>query len=251
DVERLVQAARELCDDQPRTFEEIRAILVKAGHAGDERAMGYAVRMQLPLVQVPSPGAAWGYDARAPFAVADSWLGAPLNEDAEPQALVVRYLAAFGPASAADAGVWSGLRGLREVFETLRPELLAFRDERGRELFDLPAAPRPPGDVEAPVRFLPDFDNLVLAHEDRTRLIAPEHRARIVSRNLQVAATFLVDGVVAGTWKVERKRKAATLVLTPFAKVPKPAQRALEEEGLPLLAFLEPDALEHGVRVAA
>lgn len=248
-VEPVLRAARELLEERPRAFEEIRPALVERGLELHDRAMGLAVRMCLPLVQVPSD-AAWGYDAKAPFALAEPWLGERLGAGEGIEEMVRRYLAAFGPASVADAGAWSGLKGLRPVFESLRGELVTFRDPAGRELFDLPDAPRPDAGVAAPVRFLPDFDNLVLAHDDRSRLVDREHRPRIVTKNLQVAATFLVDGRVAGTWKCEVKRKAATLSLQPFAKLSKRDLGALEQEGLGLLAFLEPEAREHAVRLA-
>ena len=168
-----------------------------------------------------------------------------------PLPLVTRYLAAFGPASVSDMQSWSGLQGLREEFEALRPTLMTFRDERGRELFDLPDAPRPPEEVDAPVRFMPDFDNLILGHDDRRRLIADEHRAAIFLPNLRVLPTFLVDGRVAGTWKVEAKKASATLVIEPFVAVSRPARAALTEEGEGLLRFLEPEAASFAVRVAA
>ena len=142
------------------------------------------------------------------------------------------------------------MTGLRDVFEALRPSLATFRDERKRELFDLPDAPRPDEDVATPVRFLPDFDNLVLSHDDRTRIVAAEHRPRVTLKNLQVRATFLVDGFVAGTWKPERKRKTAVLVIEPFAAVPKRARMALEQEAEGLLAFLEEDAAVREIRWA-
>jgi hypothetical protein len=141
------------------------------------------------------------------------------------------------------------MRGLRAAFDALRPELVTLRDERGRELFDLPDAPRPDSDVEAPVRFLPEFDNLVLAHEDRTRVVAEAHRPRIVSKNLQVAATFLVDGLVAGTWKTSRTRGTAVLAVTPFGRLARSVRAELEGEGTELLRFVEPDARAHEVRV--
>ena len=143
-----------------------------------------------------------------------------------------------------------GLQGIAAVIAELRPELRVFRDERGRELYDIPDAPRPGEDVEAPARFLPEFDSLVLAHADRTRVIADAHRPSLTTKNLRVRATFLWDGFVGGTWTAERKRKEATLVLTPFAKLPRPAERALCDEGESLLRFLEPEAATYVVRLS-
>lgn len=248
DLQALEEEARAFFGGAPATFDALR-IHLKAKHPeGDERAMAYAIRMHLPLVQVPVD-TTWGFPAAADFAMAEPWLGTKIPLAPQPaHALVRRYLAAFGPATPGDAQAWSGLQGLREVFESLRPELVTFRDERKRELFDLPDAPRPPEDTPAPVRFLPEFDNIVLAHDDRSRVIADEHRPKVVLKNLQVRATFLVDGFVAGTWKIERKKKAAILILEPFGKLTKQALAALEKEGDALLRFVEEDAEAREVR---
>ena len=159
-----------------------------------------------------------------------------------------RYLRAFGPASVKDAQTWSGVGALKSVFDGMRDELEIFADERGRELFDLPDAPRPDIEVPAPPRLLPEFDNLVLAHDDRSRVIADEHRPLVTTKNLRVKATFLVDGVVAGTWRTEVKRQVATLHLEPFATLSKRATQGLEREGEALLRFAEPDAKAWEVR---
>ncbi len=250
DMDALRTEARVFFGGKPATFDALRNHLKAKYPQADERAMGYAIRMHLPLVQVPTDDA-WGFPAASDFALADDWLGKKVpTEEAPAHTLVRRYLAAFGPATPRDAQVWSGLQSLRAGFEELRPELVTFRDERKRELFDLPDAPRPEEGSSAPVRFLPEFDNLVLAHDDRTRVIADEHRPKVTLKNLQVRATFLVDGFVAGTWKVERKRKTATLVLEPFGKLAKKALAELEREGEALLRFVEEDALETGVHVA-
>jgi hypothetical protein len=223
--------------------------LKKKQPAIDERALAYAVRVLLPLVQVPT-AAPWAFPASADFALADTWLDRSISTEPAPaHTLVRRYLAAFGPATATDAQVWSALSGLREVFEELRPSLVTFRDARKRELFDLPDAPRPAADSPVPVRFLPEFDNLILSHDDRTRVIADEHRSRVVTRNLQVRATFLLDGFVAGTWKIERKKKNATLILEPFAALPRKTLAALQTEGDALLRFAEEEAETREVRV--
>ncbi|AUX19637.1 uncharacterized protein SOCEGT47_000890 [Sorangium cellulosum] len=248
DVDRLVAEARAYFDEEPRTMDALRAHLAAIHPEGDVRAMALAVRMRLPVIQVPT-ATPWGYPGTADFAPAASWLGQPLCEGDAPQALVLRYLAAFGPATAADVRTWSGLTGVKDVLQSLREQLCTFRDERGRELFDLPDAPRPPADTPAPARFLPDYDNLLLGHDDRTRVIADEHRARIVlSANLRILPTFLVDGLVAGTWAIERKKASATLVIEPFAALSREAREQLAEEGDALLRFVEDDAGAFAVR---
>ena len=248
DLPALEREGRRFFGEAPRTFEDFRRHLRGVPSTVNERAIAYAVRTQVPLVQVPTDST-WAFPAAASFTLADAWLGCPVLTDAQQsQGLVRRYLAAFGPATPRDAQIWSGLLALRQTFEELRSELITFRDERDRELFDLPDAPRPGEDVAAPVRFLPDYDNVVLSHDDRSRIIADAHRPLIVSKNLQVRATFLVDGFVAGAWKVERKKKVATLVLEPFVKIAKKTRGQLEEEGDALLRFVEPDAGSFEVR---
>ena len=251
DMEKLLTAARAFFGRKPATFDAARTHLAARFPVADERALGYAVRTHLPLVQVPDDSP-WGFPAAADFALADDWLGKKLpTGDQGLPALARRYLAAFGPASVTDAQNWSGLGSLRATFEELRGELATFRDARGRELFDLPDAPRPDEETAVPVRFLPEYDNLVLGHDDRSRVVADEHRSRLITRNLQVPATFLVDGFVAGTWRVERKKKAATLTLTPFGKLLKKDLRALEKEGDALLRFVEAAATTREIVVAA
>jgi len=242
DPDALAAAAREFLAEGPRTFQEIRAHLAATFPKGDERAMGYIVRTHLPLVQVPTE-AEWAFPNIADFTPADAWLGKRRGAgDENPQALILRYLSAFGPATPGDAQTWSGLAGLRDAFESLRPKLRTFRDERGRELFDLPNAPRPGGDAPAPVRFLPDYDNLLLAHADRTRVVANAHRAPVFLAAGRIMATFLVNGFVAGTWKIARTKRAATLKIAPFAPLPKSARAELVEEAETLVRFVEADA---------
>ncbi|MDQ3639260.1 MAG: winged helix DNA-binding domain-containing protein [Actinomycetota bacterium] len=203
-----------------------------------------AVRHLVPLVQVP-PRGVWGESGPAAHTTAEAWLGRPLDRDPSLEELVVRYLGAFGPATVRDVQAWSGLTRLGEVVDRLRPRLLSFRDERGRELFDLPDAPRPDPDTPAPPRFLPEFDNLILSHADRTRVIADEYRKAIASKNGMVPATMLVDGFVRGTWKTERSRQKATLVIEPFEALAKKDRGALAEEGERLVRFMaEPEDSE-------
>ena len=250
DLDAVLPVARGLLGERPLTFEELRPLLLEAFPGVNDRALGYAVRTHLPLVMVPTQDR-WGFPAAASFTLAESWLNAPLSDDAgAPWALVLRYLAAFGPATAADMQSWSGLQGMKRVLDGLRPNLSVFKDERGRELFDLPDAPRPNGETPAPPRFLPEFDNLVLSHADRTRVLADEHRGLVVTKNLRVRATFLWDGFVAGTWQMERKRQTATLRITPFVLLPMAAADALTAEGEALMRFAEDDAASFAIEVA-
>ncbi len=245
----VLPAARELLRDGPLTFDDIRARLQELFPDVDDRALGYAVRTLLALVMVPAEGERWGFGRSTPFALAERWLGVALAPQ-DRRALVVRYLGAFGPASAKDAQTWSGIAGLKAVLDDMRDELVVFADERGRELFDLPGAPRPDPAVPAPARLLPEFDNLVLAYDDRTRVIADEHRPLVTTKNLRVKATFLLDGVVAGTWRTDVKRKLATLELAPFGRLTKQARSELEREALALLELAEPEAKGRDVKVA-
>lgn len=250
DREALLEKGRAFFGKTPAPFDGFRKLLEKDHPALDIRAMAYTVRMAVPLVMVPDD-ATWGFPRDAGFALAEQWLGAKFP--AKPmslEAVVLRYLAAFGPATPSDAQTWSALKNLRPVFEALRPKLVTFRDERERELFDLPDAPRPGEKTPAPVRFLPEFDNILLGHDDRRRIIADEHRPRIFLKNLQVLGAFLLDGFVAGSWKTERKKKEAVLTLTPFVPIPKKTVAALEQEGEALLGFLEPDAANRAVHLA-
>ncbi len=241
-VAQLGRQAMSFLDDGPKTFEQIRAELVRLNPGRDDRAMGYAVRCALHLLQVPVADTTWGFPTDSAFTPAASWLEAEGTAAPDPGPLVLRYLAAFGPAGPADMQAWSGLKDLAPAFEKLRPKLKVFTGPKGKELFDLPKAPRPDGDVPAPVRFLPDFDNLVLGHHDRTRVIADAHRPHVATKNLQILPTFLVDGFVAGTWKLDRARASATLTLRPFDGLSKKVKDELQREGAGLVKFVEPDA---------
>ena len=244
----MLEAARAFLDEEPRTFAQTRDHLAGLFPDVNARALGYTVRTALPLVMVPTEDR-WSFPADARFTPTERWLGEPVDPDAGPEALVLRHLAAFGPASAADVQAWSGLTGVATVLKGLAPRLVTFRDESGRTLHDLADAPRPGADVPCPPRFLPDFDALVLAHADRTRVIADAHRAQLVTRNLRVRATFLWDGEVAGTWTVERIRGAAVLRIAPFARLPRGAAAALRDEAGGLVRFMDEEAATHDVSV--
>lgn len=249
DIDRLANAARAYSEEEPRTFAELRPWLVRIGPDRDPSALAYTVRTRLPLVQVPS-GGRWGFPGNAPFTTAESWLGRTLPVSGDPRGLVRRYLAAFGPATVAGLQKWSGSDRLKVFVEEMKPGLRLFRDKSGKELLDLPDAPLPPAETSAPVRFVPDYDNLVLAHAGRRRMIADEYRSRIFLSAARVRATFLVDGFVQGVWKIENNRGTATLVIEPFIALPRKDRDALSEEGERLVRFVEDSAKRYEVRFA-
>jgi hypothetical protein len=249
DLPSLAAAGRQLLDEKPRTNAELRPLLGAQWPNNDVSSLAFAIRNLLPLVQIP-PRGIWGSGGQPTFATAETWLGRPLDSDVSPDDVVVRYLAAFGPATVADVQTWSGLTRLREVLERLRPRLRTFRDESGKELFDLPDASRPDPDAPAAPRFLPPFDNLLLSHADRTRVISDPDRKRLSTSNGVMPGTVLVDGFVCGTWKITRDRAAATLCVDAFRRLSKKDTAALGREGARLLSFAEPDADTHDVQLA-
>ena len=251
DLDRIVAAARSRFDSEACTFAELRKHLSEEFPGTNDQAMGLIVRMLLPLIQTPQAGQPWAYHAAADFAVARSWLGEEVPPTGRADRLARRYLAAFGPATGQDFQMWSGLPAGRAVIEALRPKLRVYRDEDGRELFDLPRAPLLDPDEDAPVRFLPEYDNVLLAHADRRRIVHDDHRKHLFTRNLLIPGAFLVDGFVAGVWTVESKvtakKRHVRLVLKPFRKLDKRVRVALADEGERLMRFVEPDAESYAV----
>jgi hypothetical protein len=247
DIEALIADGRTLLEEQPRTSRELGELLQERWPDHDPASLARAIRHLLPLVQVP-PRGVWGKSGPAAHTTAEAWLGRPLGPASSLEEMVLRYLGAFGPATVGDVQTWSGLSRLGGVIEHLRPRLLTFRDERGKELFDLPEAPRPDPDTLAPPRFLPEFDNLILSHADRTRVIADEYRKAIASKNGMVPATVLVDGFVRGTWKTERARGSTTLVIFPFESLTENSRDALTSEGERLIRFTAENAEAFEIR---
>lgn len=205
DLDAVEAAARKVFGRRTLAFDEVREKLAKKFPGANERGLGYAARLRLPLVADPDGG----------FRVVETSRAITLPKLAE------RYQTAFGPASRADFAVWSGLR-----------------------VEEMPADTGPSGDPDtpAPVRFIPAFDNLVLAHKDRSRVLDPKHQGKVTTKNLRVNPTFLVDGFVAGTWKADTKGRTAKLALQPFGTLTKKVRSELEEEGDALLRFLAPEA---------
>jgi hypothetical protein len=248
DTQALAAAGRALAEQEPRTFSELGALLARQWPAHPPEALAQGVRALVPLVQVP-PRAVWGKAGQARHAPAESWLGRPLDRGASLDDLVTRYLAAFGPASVRDVQAWSGLTRLREVADRLRPRLRTFRDENGTELLDLPDAPRPDPETPAPARLIAEFDNLILSHADRSRVISEDDRGRLYTRNGVFPGTVLVNGFVAGMWRIDRSAGAAALTLEPFGKISGEHRAAVAGEGERLLAFAAPGAA-HDIRFA-
>ena len=239
-LERVLEIGRAHFGPAPRDFESVRQVLEAEG-VDPVRPLAYAARMFLPLVQASSD-AAFGHEPGGEFTLAKTWLGE--DEEAEPQpvALARRYLAAHGPSLPADFAGWSGLKGAAAIFEALGEELATFRDERGRVLYDLRDAPRPGSDTPAPIRLLADFDGAVLGRADRTGIIRPEHAPLLASKNGLIPAMVLVNGVVAGTWRIEAKRKTVAVSVRLFGKLAARDRKGIESEALDAARFLQPDA---------
>ncbi|MCW2923789.1 MAG: hypothetical protein JWM98_1193 [Thermoleophilia bacterium] len=250
DPEAVLAAGRPLLEDAPRTIGAIKAELAGRFAAAEPQALGNVVRMRLQLLMQPDGEARYGWANVAPFTPATELVGA-LDAHPDPRLFVRRFLSALGPGTVQDVRAWSGAPGLGDVTRSMLEagELLEVTTHDGRTLLDLPDAPRPPGDAPAGVRFLPMWDNLLLSHADRSRVIDPAHKPHIANLNGMPPPTYLVDGFVHGTWKVETTRTAARLQLVPFSPVPAAAQEALVHEGEALLAFLHPDLEGRQVRL--
>jgi hypothetical protein len=249
DLETIASAGYDIMSERPRTVAELARILGERFPGRDPQAMAYGVRYTVPLVFTP-PRGVWQGKGPVTLTTFDAWLGRPPGPPATPEDLVQRYLTAFGPASPADMRAWSGL-ALRSSFEKLRPKLLRFRDERGTELFDVPGAPRPSADTDAPVRLIPDYDNILLAHADRSRIMPEGRHLGMFSSNGVMQGAVLVDGFVRAMWVPRASKSATTLEVAPFARPLARADRAsIEEEARGLLRFLAPGG-RHEVRHVA
>ncbi|WP_225826501.1 winged helix DNA-binding domain-containing protein [Streptomyces naphthomycinicus] len=248
DPERLVSVARGVLGAGPLDFGAIRERMQVEFPEVNDRALGYCVRMNLPLVMVPTADR-WAFPASSQVAMAESWLGTEPAANSSAEDFVRRYLAAYGPAGPADLREFGWLK-TADVFQRLAPELREFTTEDGQVVYDLADAPRPDPDTPAPARLLPEFDSLVLAHKDRSRIVPTEYRPRLITKNLRVPASFLWDGFVAGTWSTTRRRTAVTLTLTPFERLPAQAVRELSAEADRVLRFTDAGIAERDVVVA-
>jgi hypothetical protein len=243
----LAAAVRELLDEEPLTARELGRELVARGIGADIEAIGNATRVQVPLVQVP-PRGVWGAGGRAKYASLEAWTGRALEAEPSIDEVVLRYLGSFGPASVMDAQSWSGLTRLREVFERLRPRLLTLRDDRGAELFDLPDASRPAADVPAPVRLLGEYDNVLLGHADRRRIIPEDFPWKAMLAPGRFVNNLLVDGELRATWWIERDgRRRATLGIRPARPLSAREKEAVHAEARRMIDFAAADAAARDV----
>ena len=237
--DKLLEAGREIMGERPRTIAELARLLAPRFPDNHAQSLAYGVRYLLPMV-FATPRGIWQAGGPVGLTTVDAWLGSSAVSAIAPEELVLRYLAAFGPASAADMRAWSGL-AMRPSFEKLRSRLVTFRDEHGIELLDLPRSPRPAADTAVPVRFLPDYDNILLAHADRTRIMASGQHLGLFSSNGIMKGSVLVDGFVRAGWKPIKDKSKTALVITPFDEPIRRQDRApVTAEGLRLLAFLAP-----------
>ena len=247
DEDALAEAARPLFAAAPRTLTDVARAVGEAWPQAAARDLGDALSTPLPLVQVP-PRGLWRQTAAAHNTTIDVWLGAePASPTAETgEQIVLRCLAAYGSAATADLRAWSGLTGLPAVVARLRPRLRTFRDARGRSLFDVRDAPLPDPDTSAPVRFLPAFDNAVLAFDNRTRIIDDADRGLSV----QGARFLLVDGRVTGTWTTVADAGALHVAVTAHRRLTAAERADVEQEGGRLAAFLADGEPVGEVRIA-
>ena len=234
DVDDAARRVRSLLADGPRRQAEILKLLEQDGR--DARAVWRTAGQLVDMVRVP-PSGTWEQRRADLYGLADDWVGPSTATEAEGQEhLVRRYLGAFGPALPADIALWAGLppKTVPPILERL--DLRRFRDERWRQLFDLPDAPLPDVDTPAPVRFLPTWEATLLVHARRTLILPEAYRPLIFNTKMpQSVPTFLVDGAVAGTWRHENGR----IEIKPFGDRDFPARvrRELDDEAERLSAF--------------
>ncbi|MGD9572315.1 MAG: winged helix DNA-binding domain-containing protein [Thermoleophilia bacterium] len=253
DMTPVLDAARPFLSDPaaPRSMKALRQHLGERFPADEAAGMAYACRNLLPLVQTP-PRGMWGRSAQVAYVTLQAWTGRDLDPDPSIDDVALRYIAAFGPARPADLATWSRLTGFREVLDRLRPRLRAFRDERGRELLDLPDAPRPDEDVPAAPRFLPQYDNVLLSHGDRSRFHGDRHAELVagVGESWGRCGSVLLDGTVLGPWHVERDEDGgATVVVRHARRVTARAAGPLRTEARRLLRLLAPEAGSRELRL--
>lgn len=246
DLDAVLAAGRAFFET-PQTFDGLRDHFEKTFPKHDIRALAYCTRLRMPTVQVPDDSA-WGFPGQADFIAAERWLKKKPAAKTDAAALVRRYLAAYGPASIAEAQTWLGVPDLKAVFAGLATSLVIVPGLKKNDLYDLPDAPRPAESTAAPVRFLPDYDSAIVARAD-ARIVPTEHRSKVFLSALRVAPVVLIDGFAAATWKIDRRKDTATLAIEPFTKIASTFKTEMEKEGSELLKFVEPDANNRQIKI--
>jgi hypothetical protein len=250
DLDEMAAVGREAVESSPMTFSQIGQHLASRWPGHNPNALAYATRALVPLVQVP-PRGIWGEGGLPLHTSAESWITKECPSRIPVEDLIRRYLAAFGPASVRDFQAWSGLTRMRDTLDGMSSTLVRFQSEDGVDLFDLPNAPRPRGDLEVPVRFLPEFDNALLSHHDRSRIIADEFKKLVYVINGVIPGTVLVDGFVRGKWHIEREKKKATLRIERFDRWTVDEKSAVSDEGKLLLGFAARESNSRSVRFSS
>jgi len=250
DLAPVMAFAEPFLAEQPRTGPQLRAALADEFPDLDAPALGLACRNLLALVQVP-PRGLFRRGGPVTLTTAQAWLGRPLDPAPDLDAVVLRYLRAFGPATPADVSTWSRLTGMREVIDRLAPHVRTQTDEHGRTLYDVPDGLLPDPDTPASPRFLPEYDNVLLSHGDRRRVVTDEIKAVITPDDRPPKGWLLVDGFLRGTWSHTEPddHGRSTLTVPVSGRITKKAAAAIEAEGRRLLKVLTPEATERDVRV--
>lgn len=254
DLEALAARGRELVEQEPLTFARLGELLAEEFTEAKPHALAAGVRQLVPLVQVP-PRGLWGRSGAATHTSLESWLGMEAFEgagngggnggggveDAQLDEVVLRYLAAFGPASVRDVQTWCGLTRLNTVVKRLGDRLRRYEDANGTALFDVAEGKPVDESVQVPVRLLPEYDNVLLSYADRSRILDPQHRAAVFTENGRILATVLVDGFVAATW---RYNGSGTLTVEPLRKLTAREKREVEQEAARTLGIFAPAEAE-------
>jgi len=250
DLEPVLATAQALAAERPRTRAEMARLLAARWPGWDATSLGYAFTYLVPLVQVP-PRGIWGQTGPIAWTPAEIWLGRPLDTQPGPDqvdSVILRYLAAFGPATVADVQTWSGLTKLREVADRLRPRLRTFSGPAGEELLDVPGAPLPDPDTPAPPRFLPEYDNVLFSYADRARVNPDRHQIQLAPGNGGRIGTVLIDGAYQANWRITTTQGTATLLIRPLKRLSDADENALAGEGARLLEFAAESASHHDIR---
>ncbi len=246
----VVNASEIALREQPRAFSALKEVFAQTSPDYDEATLSYVVRTHLPLVMT-HPYGVWSTGGKPAYALGDDYLGHAINPDSDARELVRRYLAGFGPSSVKDIQSWAGLTTWKDDISRLKPELVTYKDERGVELLDLPDAPMPDENTPTPIRFIPEYDNLVLSHADRTRIVPDAYRKSVFLSAGRIASTVLIDGFVGGVWKISREKKAALLTIELFALLSPTQREEIEREGDALLRWVQTDAVSYEIKIIA